>query len=379
MGVVKALIIVGTRPEAIKMAPVVQLMKKDPRFQCQLCITAQHREMLDQVLRIFDIVPDYDLNVMSPGQSVESIIEKTVPLIGDILKKFKPDVVLVHGDTTTTLCGALSAFLNKVPVGHVEAGLRSGNLMAPWPEEGNRRMVSSISSIDFAPTENAKTNLLNEGKNHKDVHVTGNTVIDALLVQRDKLQIENLQKYFSTLVQQFDQNKRYILVTAHRRENFGVGIRNICESVQRITELRDDVEFIWPVHPNPLIKNIVHKVLGLNKRVHLIPPQDYNEFLYLMTISYLILSDSGGVQEEAPSLHKPVLLMRNETERPEAVNAGCVSLVGSSPQKIINETLKLLDDCNIYSDMANSTNPFGDGLASIKIANCLFEKMKGKP
>lgn len=376
MDLIKALIIIGTRPEAIKMAPVVQLMRKDPRFKCELCITAQHREMLDQVLRIFEIVPDYDLNVMSPGQSVESIIQKTVPLIGEILRSSKPDVVLVHGDTTSTLCGALSAFLNKIPVGHVEAGLRSGNLLAPWPEEGNRRFVSSISTIDFAPTESAKENLLNENKDYKDVHVTGNTVIDALLNQKEKLDIENLQKYFSALINEFDQHKRYILVTAHRRENFGAGIQNICESIQKISEVNRAVEFIWPVHPNPSIKTVVYKALKANKRVHLIPPQDYNEFLYLMTLCYLILTDSGGIQEEAPSLNKPVLVMRNETERPEAVQAGCAYLVGSDPETIIKKTIKLIDDDQIYLEMAKSKNPFGDGSASMNIVNHLVEKMK---
>jgi UDP-N-acetylglucosamine 2-epimerase (non-hydrolysing) len=372
---IRVLVVIGTRPEAIKMAPVIIALKKDARFSCELCVTAQHREMLDQVLHIFQVEPTYDLNLMLKGQSIENIIEKAIPKLSEVYRQASPDVILVHGDTATTLCGSLSAFLHKIPIGHVEAGLRSGNLMAPWPEEGNRRIVSSISSIDFAPTELAKENLIAENKDTKSIYVTGNTIVDALLSQKKRLDLVKLQKYYHSIVEDFNpENKSYILITAHRRENFGSGIRDICLSIQNICDRKENIEFIWPVHPNPEISKVVYNLLGKNKRIHLIEPQDYDEFLYLMSISYLILSDSGGVQEEAPSLGKPVLLMRDETERPEALSSGCVTLVGSNPSTITEKTIELIDNKEKYMEMAKSVNPFGDGTAALKIADALAKK-----
>lgn len=370
----KILIVFGTRPEAIKMAPVVHKLKATANINVQVCVTAQHREMLDQVLNLFDIKPDFDLNVMKPGQDLTDITSSIILALRDILKDGQYDRLLVHGDTTTTMAGALAAFYARIPVGHVEAGLRTGNIHAPWPEEMNRMIVGRIADMHFAPTETARKSLLAENVADKDIIVTGNTVIDALqdVVARFDSDISldaQMQARFPFL----DANRRLILVTGHRRENFGEGFENICHALRAISE-DGDAQIVYPVHLNPNVQAPVNRILGSTEGVHLIEPQDYLPFVWLMRRSYLIITDSGGVQEEAPSLGKPVLVMRNTTERPEAVEAGTVRLVGTDGEKIRENALTLLNDTKVYDEMARALNPYGDGKAAQRIAEALIER-----
>jgi UDP-N-acetylglucosamine 2-epimerase (non-hydrolysing) len=368
---VKVLAIFGTRPEAIKMAPLVKGLKALPEITSEVCVTAQHRQMLDQVLDLFGIVPDHDINIMKLGQDLTDITSNIILGLRDVLRRTRYDLLLVHGDTTTTMAASLSAFYAKIPVGHVEAGLRTGNIYAPWPEEINRSLVGRIAALHFAPTERARQSLLNETVPNASIHVTGNTVIDALLQVVDKLKHDpvlskNLRKRFDFLV----PNKRLICVTGHRRENFGEGFERICLALKAISR-RDDVQVVYPVHLNPAVQEPVHRTLGDAPNVHLIKPLDYLPFVYLMSQSHHIITDSGGVQEEAPSLGKPVLVMRDTTERPEAVEAGTVKLVGTDVDGIVTESLRLLEDDAVYEAMTRAHNPYGDGMASQRIIDII--------
>lgn len=353
------------------MAPVVKALANSAHIEAKVCVTAQHRQMLDQVLTLFDIVPDFDLDLMKRGQDLADITSNVLLGMRSVFKEWRPDYALVHGDTTTTLAASLAAYYEKIPVGHVEAGLRTGNIYSPWPEEMNRRIAGAISEVHFAPTETAKANLLREGISDKAVHVTGNTVIDALLEVVQRLRSDAALR--ASLEQRFhfvDSNKRLILVTGHRRENFGAGFENICAAINRIGE-RDDVEVVYPVHLNPNVQEPVKRLLGNSRNIHLIDPLDYLPFVYLMYRADILLTDSGGVQEEAPSLGKPVLVMRNTTERPEAVVAGTVRLVGTDQETIVAETQRLLDDHAEYERMSHAHNPYGDGQAANRIVNLL--------
>lgn len=372
----KVLTVFGTRPEAIKMAPVVLTLTKTEGIEAKVCVTAQHRQMLDQVLDLFKIKPDFDLDLMKPGQDLTDITSNVLIGMRTVFKQWRPDWVLVHGDTTTTLATSLAAYYEKIAVGHVEAGLRTGNIYSPWPEEMNRRIAGVISSVHFSPTETARANLLREGVNERSVIITGNTVIDALLdvvqrVRTDAVLISDMEQRFAFL----NKSKKLILVTGHRRENFGDGFLNICAALADISK-RDDVQIIYPVHLNPNVQEPVNRLLGSNPNIHLIEPQDYLPFVYLMDQAYLILTDSGGIQEEAPSLGKPVLVMRDTTERPEAVNTGTVKLVGTDRQKIISETVRLLNDSSEYQRMSQAHNPYGDGKAASRIVNFLLDNTK---
>lgn len=368
----KVLSVFGTRPEAIKMAPVVKALLNQEGVESKVCVTAQHRQMLDQVLGLFDIVPEFDLDLMKPGQDLTDITTKVLLGMRDVFRVWRPDYVLVHGDTTTTLATSLAAYYEKVAVGHVEAGLRTGNIYSPWPEEMNRRIAGAISTIHFAPTETAKANLLREGISENAIRVTGNTVIDALLEVVQRLHSDPvLRAAMESRFQFIDPNKRLILVTGHRRENFGSGFENICSALSRLSR-RDDVQILYPVHLNPNVQEPVRRILGGNDRVLLIEPQDYLPFVYLMDRADILLTDSGGVQEEAPSLGKPVLVMRDTTERPEAVAAGTVKLVGTDSQTIVAEVERLLDDALEYQRMSHAHNPYGDGKAANRIVNCLI-------
>jgi len=367
----KILTVFGTRPEAIKMAPVVKELASDQAFDAKVCVTAQHRQMLDQVLDIFAIRPDFDLNLMKPGQDLSDITSNVLLGMREVYQQWKPDLILVHGDTTTTLAASLSAYYAKVKVGHVEAGLRTGNKYAPWPEEMNRRLTGAITDIHFAPTAKARANLLAEGVAEETIHVTGNTVIDALLDVVDRVRTDSVLKTrFEAQFSFLDPAKRLILVTGHRRENFGQGFENICRALAQLAA-RGDVEILYPVHLNPNVQEPVRRILGNVPAVHLIEPQDYLPFVYLMDRATLIITDSGGVQEEAPSLGKPVLVMRETTERPEAVEAGTVKLVGTDPAAIIREANRLLDDPTAYDAMARAHNPYGDGKAAGRIRDIL--------
>ncbi len=369
----KVLTVIGTRPEAIKMAPVVREFARYPDiFNSKICVTAQHRQMLDQVLELFEIVPDYDLDVMKDGQDLGDITCKVLTNLSPVLDEFRPDLVLVHGDTTTTLGASLAAYYKKIEVGHVEAGLRTRNIYSPWPEEINRRVAGSIARYHFAPTERSKRNLLDERVDEHTIFVTGNTVIDALLGVVDKLHTdtslyEQMKEKFSFL----DPGKRLILVTGHRRENFGTGIENICHALRNLVDKYKDIEICYPVHLNPNVQAPVERILGDVTSVHLIEPQQYLPFVYLMNSAYLILTDSGGVQEEAPSLGKPVLVMRDATERPEGLDAGTVRLVGTDTNTIVTEAIRLLDDSTVYKQMATAINPYGDGKAAQRIADAI--------
>lgn len=370
----KILTVIGTRPEAIKMVPLLKaLSSANDKYHNVLCVTAQHRHMLDQVLALFSITPDYDLNIMKSGQDLNSITSDILLGLKPVLEKEKPDFVLVHGDTTTTFSTSLAAFYARIPVGHVEAGLRTGNKLAPFPEEINRKLTGSLADLHFAPTMTARQNLLNEGIHKECIHVTGNTVIDALFMTCELIASQpnlrqNLNERFSFL----DSGKRLILVTGHRRESFGAGFESICEALAEVAQ-RGDVEILYPVHLNPNVQEPVNRILRRSNfpNVHLIEPVDYLPFVYLMERSYLIITDSGGVQEEAPSLGKPVLVMRETTERPEAVSAGTVKLVGTSKKTIVKEALNLLDDVIVYSAMSTAHNPYGDGKASERILSAL--------
>ena len=371
----KVLTVFGTRPEAIKMAPVVRALANEKQIEAKVCVTAQHRQMLDQVLNLFNIKPDFDLDLMKPGQDLTDVTCNVLAGMRGIFKTWRPDWVLVHGDTTTTLAASLAAYYEKISVGHVEAGLRTGNIYSPWPEEMNRRIASAITSMHFAPTETARANLLREGVSDKFIRVTGNTVIDALFevvktLKTDSQLLARMRQEFSYL----DQSKRLILVTGHRRENFGEGFVNICAALAEISQ-RDDVQIVYPVHLNPNVQEPVKRFLSNNPRIHTIQPLDYLPFVYLMDLAEILLTDSGGVQEEAPSLGKPVLVMRNTTERPEAVTAGTVKLVGTDRQKIVSEVNRLLDDKTEYLRMSRAHNPYGDGGAASRIIEALKEKL----
>lgn len=369
----KILIVFGTRPEAIKMSPVILELRKHPeKFECRICVTAQHRQMLDQVLAYFHIKPNYDLDIMAQGHSLTDITCKVLQGLNPILKNFKPNLVIVHGDTTTTCAASLAAYYEKIPVWHIEAGLRTGNIYSPWPEEINRRIVGSISDRHFAPTHSAKMNLLHEGINEQSIIITGNTVIDALQWAVNKLRKDDvLSKSMEQKFNYLDPKKRLILVTGHRRESFGVGFESICLALKTLAERHPNIEIVYPVHLNPNVSEPVKKILGITSGVFLIEPQEYLSFIYLMARSYLVITDSGGVQEEAPSLGKPVLVIRNTTERPEAVEAGTVKLVGTDANRIVMETTRLLTDEDAYLLMSESHNPYGDGKASVRIVQSL--------
>ncbi|TMX44374.1 UDP-N-acetylglucosamine 2-epimerase (non-hydrolyzing) [Vibrio rotiferianus] len=364
----KILTVFGTRPEAIKMAPLVHALVHDERFEAKCCVTAQHREMLDQVLELFEIKPDYDLNLMKVGQSLNDVTARILLQLKPVLQEFKPDVVLVHGDTATTFAASLAAYYEQIEVGHVEAGLRTGNIYSPWPEEANRKLTGSLTKYHFAPTESSQNNLLKENANPADISITGNTVIDALLMVKDK--IDNDAALNEQLAAQFPmlkEDKKLILVTGHRRESFGGGFERICEALARTAKDNPDAQILYPVHLNPNVREPVNRILSNVDNVHLIEPQQYLPFIYLMSRARIILTDSGGIQEEAPSLGKPVLVMRDTTERPEAVAAGTVKLVGTDVDKIVTGLEVLLKDEEAYKAMSFAHNPYGDGLACQRI------------
>lgn len=365
----KNLIIFGTRPEAIKMAPLVhEFSKYDQEFETRVCITAQHREMLDQVLSFFEIIPDYDLNIMRPNQNLHSLTADIIVQLKPILEDFKPDYVFVHGDTTTTMAASIAAFYSSCKVCHVEAGLRTYNLQSPFPEEMNRQVTGVLSHFHFAPTENSKNNLLKENKSEDSICVTGNTVIDALIKGIGKIKDGNYEdEEIETLKKIIQPDKKLILVTGHRRENHGNGFLNICEALKEIANSQKDVQIIYPVHLNPNVKEPVYKILSGIENITLISPLAYPAFIWLMDKSYIIITDSGGIQEEAPSLGKPVLVMRDTTERPEAVKAGTVILVGTDKNKIISEATRLLNNEDDYKKMSKVHNPYGDGNACERI------------
>ncbi|WP_336997070.1 non-hydrolyzing UDP-N-acetylglucosamine 2-epimerase [Leclercia sp. M50] len=368
----KVLTVFGTRPEAIKMAPLVHALASDPYFEAKVCVTAQHREMLDQVLKLFSIVPDYDLNIMKPGQGLTEITCRILEGLKPILESFRPDVVLVHGDTTTTIATSLAAFYQRIPVGHVEAGLRTGDLSSPWPEEANRTLTGHLAMYHFAPTENSRQNLLRENVNDQHIFVTGNTVIDALIWVRDRvLANDSLRGQLAEQYPFLANGKKMILVTGHRRESFGQGFEQICHALAEIAARNEDVQIVYPVHLNPNVSEPVNRILGHVKNVILIEPQDYLPFVWLMNHAWLILTDSGGIQEEAPSLGKPVLVMRETTERPEAVKAGTVRLVGTDSRAIVEEVTRLLLNNEEYQAMSRAHNPYGDGQACDRILYAL--------
>ena len=377
----KILLVFGTRPEAIKMAPLVKKLQEMPEaFQTIVCVTGQHREMLDQVLRLFDVTPEYDLNIMKPNQDLYDITSRILLGMRDVLREVQPDIVLVHGDTTTSMAAALAAFYQQIPVGHVEAGLRTGNIYSPWPEEMNRLITGRITTHHFSPTPLAKENLLREHVDEKQIIVTGNTVIDALqmVVKRlaeDKALANEVATKINQMgydVQRLEGSRRMVLITGHRRENFGEGFLNICHAIKHLAEQYKDVDFVYPMHLNPNVRKPVLEILGEKaENVFLIEPLDYLPFVYMMQHSTLILTDSGGVQEEAPGLGKPVLVMRDTTERPEAVEAGTVLLVGTNREKIEQGVSMLLDDADCYRRMSEAVNPYGDGLACERIAEAL--------
>jgi len=365
----KILIIFGTRPEAIKMAPIVLLLRQD--LDVKVCVTGQHREMLDQILKLFQIIPDYDLDLMKPNQKLANLNCKVLNGVTHVLQREEFDWVLVQGDTTSTMAGAMAAFYQRVPVGHVEAGLRTYNLNSPFPEELNRQVTSKMARLHFAPTAESRKNLLKEGFSKKTITITGNTVIDALNWVLQRNTPLNFSLPFNL------QESKIILVTGHRRENFGEGFQQICQALQDIARQKPDVEIVYPVHLNPNVREPVNRILSGLPNLHLLEPLEYPKFVHLMNQSTLILTDSGGVQEEAPSLGKPVLVMRDTTERPEAVQAGTVKLVGANKQKIVNETMFLLNNSEAYQKMAYAHNPYGDGTASKKIMDALLKFEEG--
>jgi UDP-N-acetylglucosamine 2-epimerase (non-hydrolysing) len=367
---VKVLSVFGTRPEAIKMAPLVHALNDAAGIEARVCVTAQHREMLDQVLNLFDITPDYDLNIMKHGQSLNDVSVSILLGMKPILEAFQPDIVLVHGDTATTFAASLAAYYQQIPIGHVEAGLRTGNLYSPWPEEGNRKLTGAIAELHFAPTATSKQNLVNEGVVGDGLVITGNTVIDALLMIKSRLADDvTLTAQLAEKFPQLDPNKKLILVTGHRRESFGGGFERICEALAEIANNHPETQVLYPVHLNPNVREPVNRILKDVGNVHLIEPQDYLPFVYLMDQAHIILTDSGGIQEEAPSLGKPVLVMRDTTERPEAVQAGTVKLVGTDKARIVAAVESLLSDDNEYQQMSRAHNPYGDGNACARIIN----------
>ncbi len=369
---IKTLCVFGTRPEAIKMAPLALSLAADDRFDAKVCVTGQHREMLDQVLELFELEPDHDLNIMKPGQDLTDVTTSILQGMKSVLAEEKPDIVLVHGDTSTTLSATLAAYYQQVPVGHVEAGLRTGNLYSPWPEEANRKLTGALAELHFAPTERSRQNLLEEGVEPSKIFVTGNTVIDALLDVVKKL--ENSASFQERFTEQFgflDASRKLILVTGHRRESFGGGFERICQALHDVAARHPETQIVYPVHLNPNVREPVNRLLSDIDNVHLIEPLDYLPFVYLMNRAHLILTDSGGVQEEAPSLGKPVLVMRDTTERPEAVDAGTVKLVGTNVERIVSEMHTLLTDKVAYEKMSYAHNPYGDGKACQRILNAL--------
>lgn len=368
----KILLVFGTRPEAIKMAPLVKAFQKDTEhFETRVCVTAQHRQMLDQVLEVFGIIPEYDLNIMAPNQDLYDITAKVLMGLREVLKDFRPDTVLVHGDTTTSMAASLAAFYMQIPVGHVEAGLRTYNMLSPWPEEMNRQVTDRICTYYFAPTEQSKKNLLQENIDEKKIFITGNTVIDALLMAVDI--ISSTPGMEEKIAKDFQEkgytvgSREYILVTGHRRENFGEGFLHICKAIKELAALHPDMDIVYPVHLNPNVQKPVYELLSGVDNVYLISPLDYLPFIYAMQHSTLLLTDSGGVQEEAPSLGKPVLVMRDTTERPEAVEAGTVKLVGTDAEAIVSNVTALLQDKEMYKRMSETHNPYGDGQACERI------------
>ena len=368
----KILTVFGTRPEAIKMAPLVHALEADDRFDAKVCVTAQHREMLDQVLELFEINPDFDLNIMKAGQTLNDVTTAILSGIKPVLEYFKPDVVLVHGDTATTFAASLATYYQQIKVGHVEAGLRTGNIYSPWPEEANRKLTSAITNYHFAPTTGSKENLLNEGVSEDEITVTGNTVIDALFWVREKLNKDSsLSKELSSKFDYLDPNKKLILVTGHRRESFGGGFERICEALRQIASNNPGVQVLYPVHLNPNVQEPVNRLMNGLDNVYLTEPQQYLPFCYLMDKASIILTDSGGIQEEAPSLGKPVLVMRETTERPEAVDAGTVRLVGTDVELIVSQVDLLLTNPDQYQKMSKAHNPYGDGLACERILEFL--------
>ena len=384
----KVLLVFGTRPEAIKMAPLVmELQKQKERIETVVCVTGQHREMLDQVLEIFDIKPDYDLNIMKRGQDLYDVTARVLTGMREVLKEIKPDIVLVHGDTTTSTAAALAAFYQQIPVGHVEAGLRTHNIYSPWPEEMNRLLTGRLATYHFSPTPLSRNNLIKESINDRNIIVTGNTVIDALYWVVDKIknnkeldnELESVLSKAGYDVNRLDNGKKLVLITGHRRENFGDGFINMCTAIKDLTIKHPNVDFVYPMHLNPNVRKPIHEVFGEDlsglKNMFFIEPLEYLSFLYLMEKSSIVLTDSGGIQEEAPGLGKPVLVMRDTTERPEALNAGTVKLVGTDYNKIVNEVSSLIDDKAAYEKMSKAVNPYGDGLACGRIVNALLYRI----
>lgn len=378
------MLVFGTRPEAIKMAPLVKEFQKHPdTFQTIVCVTGQHREMLDQVLNIFDIRPDFDLNIMKQGQDLYDVTARVLTGMREVLREAQPDVVLVHGDTTTSTAAALAAFYQQIPVGHVEAGLRTHNILSPWPEEMNRQITGRIASYHFAPTALSRQNLLQENVDDANITVTGNTVIDALYWVVDRIkndrsldaELEEVLRRAGYDVNRLADGRPLVLITGHRRENFGDGFINMCTAIKQLTERYPNVDFVYPMHLNPNVRRPIHEVFGDDLsnlgNMHFIEPLEYLSFVYLMEKSTIVLTDSGGIQEEAPGLGKPVLVMRDTTERPEALEAGTVKLVGTDREKIFNEVSTLLDDATAYARMSQAVNPYGDGLACSRIVERL--------
>lgn len=384
----KVMLVFGTRPEAIKMAPLVKEFQKQPkRVETVVCVTGQHREMLDQVLKIFDIKPDYDLNIMKQGQDLYDVTARVLTGMRDVLKEVKPDVVLVHGDTTTSTAAALAAFYQQIPVGHVEAGLRTRNIYSPWPEEMNRLLTGRLATYHFSPTPLSRNNLIKESVDDRNIIITGNTVIDALYWVVDKIknnkeldnELEDILSKAGYDVNRLNNGKKLVLITGHRRENFGDGFINMCTAIKDLTVKYPDLDFVYPMHLNPNVRKPIHEVFGENlsglKNMFFIEPLEYLSFVYLMEKSSIVLTDSGGIQEEAPGLGKPVLVMRDTTERPEALDAGTVKLVGTDYNKIVNEVSSLIDDKAAYEKMSKAVNPYGDGLACGRIVNALLYRI----
>lgn len=384
----EVMLVFGTRPEAIKMAPLVKEFQKQPkRVETVVCVTGQHREMLDQVLKIFDIKPDYDLNIMKQGQDLYDVTARVLTGMRDVLKEVKPDVVLVHGDTTTSTAAALAAFYQQIPVGHVEAGLRTHNIYSPWPEEMNRLLTGRLATYHFSPTPLSRNNLIKESVDDRNIIITGNTVIDALYWVVDKIknnkeldnELEDILSKAGYDVNRLNNGKKLVLITGHRRENFGDGFINMCTAIKDLTVKYPDLDFVYPMHLNPNVRKPIHEVFGENlsglKNMFFIEPLEYLSFVYLMEKSSIVLTDSGGIQEEAPGLGKPVLVMRDTTERPEALDAGTVKLVGTDYNKIVNEVSSLIDDKAAYEKMSKAVNPYGDGLACGRIVNALLYRI----
>ena len=371
----KILIVFGTRPEAIKMAPLVRMLKLDKKFNIMVCITGQHKEMLNQVLEIFNIVPDFDLSLMKSGQTLPELTSRILVGMHEVYKTFTPDIVLVHGDTTTTFSAALAAYYSKIPIGHVESGLRTGNNYSPWPEEINRKLTGALANIHFAPTQISKNNLLAENIDEKNIYVVGNTVVDSLLLAKGMLESDkNLSTQINSEFDYLKDDMKLILVTGHRRESFGDGFERICKSIRKVALSNPDVQIIYPVHLNPNVQEPVNRILSNINNVYLIDPQEYLPFVFLMNRAEIILTDSGGIQEEAPSLGKPVLVMRDNTERPEAISAGTVKLVGTQVENITNEIQLLLNDKLAYKTMSIASNPYGDGEACQRICEILGQE-----